>query len=50
LPERRCGRPRGTLDIMTAATWGLLVATFVARFLEMVETTPIVLAIGKGMS
>jgi uncharacterized membrane protein len=31
---------------MTAATWGLLVATFVACFVEMVEATTIVLAMG----
>ena len=31
---------------MTAATWGLLVATFVACFVEMVEATTIVMAVG----
>jgi uncharacterized membrane protein len=31
---------------MTAATWGLLVATFVACFVEMVEATTIVMAMG----
>ena len=31
---------------MTTATWGLLVATFVACFVEMVEATTIVLAMG----
>jgi uncharacterized membrane protein len=31
---------------MTAATWGLLVATFVACFVEMVEAATIVLAMG----
>ncbi|TAM93026.1 MAG: hypothetical protein EPN43_01400 [Jatrophihabitans sp.] len=31
---------------MTAATWGLLVATFAACFVEMVEATTIVLAMG----
>jgi Ca2+/H+ antiporter, TMEM165/GDT1 family len=31
---------------VTAATWGLLVATFVACFVEMVEATTIVMAVG----
>src|SRR4029078_10699522 len=31
---------------MTAAPWGLLVATFVACFVEMVEATTIVMAMG----
>jgi uncharacterized membrane protein len=31
---------------MTAATWGLVVATFVACFVEMVEATTIVMAMG----
>ena len=31
---------------MTAATWGLLVASFVACFVEMVEATTIVMAMG----
>ena len=31
---------------MSAATWGLLIATFVACFVEMVEATTIVLAMG----
>ncbi len=31
---------------MTAATWGLLIATFVACFVEMVEATTIVMAMG----
>lgn len=31
---------------MTAAAWGLLVATFVASFVEMVEATTIVMAMG----
>ncbi len=31
---------------MTATTWGLLVATFVACFVEMVEATTIVMAMG----
>ena len=31
---------------MTAATWGLLVATFAACFVEMVEATTIVMAMG----
>jgi Ca2+/H+ antiporter, TMEM165/GDT1 family len=31
---------------VTAATWGLLVATFVACFVEMVEATTIVMAMG----
>jgi uncharacterized membrane protein len=31
---------------MSAATWGLLVATFVACFVEMVEATTIVMAMG----
>lgn len=35
---------------MTAATWGLLVATFVACFVEMVEATTIVMAMGFARS
>ncbi len=35
---------------MTAATWGLLVATFVACFVEMVEATTIVMAMGLTRS
>ena len=35
---------------MSAATWGLLVATFVACFVEMVEATTIVLAMGLTRS
>jgi uncharacterized membrane protein len=35
---------------VTAATWGLLVATFVACFVEMVEATTIVLAMGLTRS
>jgi len=31
---------------MDAATWGLIIATFVACFVEMVEATTIVLAVG----
>src|SRR4051812_17834251 len=31
---------------MTAATWGLVVATFIACFVEMVEATTIVMAMG----
>ena len=31
---------------MTAATWGLVIATFVACFVEMVEATTIVMAMG----
>ena len=31
---------------MTAATWGLLIASFVACFVEMVEATTIVMAMG----
>lgn len=31
---------------MTAATWGLMIATFVACFVEMVEATTIVMAMG----
>src|SRR5690349_962259 len=37
--------PRKELPV-TAATWGLLVATFVACFVEMVEATTIVMAMG----
>ena len=35
---------------MKAATWGLLVATFIACFVEMVEATTIVLAVGLTRS
>ena len=35
---------------MSAATWGLLVATFVACFVEMVEATTIVMAMGFARS
>ena len=31
---------------MSAATWGLLIATFVACFVEVVEATTIVMAMG----
>src|SRR3954453_6462662 len=31
---------------MDAATWGLIIATFVACFVEMVEATTIVMAMG----
>ena len=35
---------------MTTATWGLLIATFVACFVEMVEATTIVMAVGFARS
>jgi uncharacterized membrane protein len=35
---------------VSAATWGLLVATFVACFVEMVEATTIVMAMGFARS
>jgi uncharacterized membrane protein len=38
------------VDQLDAATWGLVVTTFVACFVEMVEATTIVLAMGYTRS